>query len=121
MVGSTLPNSLNPVNQTAECGVDKEIVASSSVQVQPRLQRNALNLFEILSSNHAVLAPAEGIFCRHRCAGLTHLGLFRARSTRPVELLWLDFSWHSCCERGLGSVRNGSSTTGDKDAWEFRC
>jgi amino acid transporter len=42
--------------------VDKEIVASSSVQAQPRLQRNALNLFEILSSNLAVLAPAEGIF-----------------------------------------------------------
>src|SRR5579863_5962939 len=41
---------------------DKEFVASDSIQAQPRLQRNALNLFEILSSNLAVLAPAEGIF-----------------------------------------------------------
>ena len=41
---------------------EKEILDSSSVQAQPRLQRNALNLFEILSSNLAVLAPAEGIF-----------------------------------------------------------
>ena len=42
--------------------LEKEIVASSDVQAQPRLQRNALNLFQILSSNLAVLAPAEGIF-----------------------------------------------------------
>ena len=41
----------------------KEIVASSDVpEAQPRLQRNALNFFQILSSNLAVLAPAEGIF-----------------------------------------------------------
>jgi len=41
---------------------EKEILDSSSVQAQPRLQRNALNLFAILSSTLAVLAPAEGIF-----------------------------------------------------------
>ena len=41
---------------------EKEILASPSIQTQPRLQRNALNLFQILSSNLAVLAPAEGIF-----------------------------------------------------------
>ena len=42
--------------------VEKEIAASSSIEAQPRLQRNALNLFQLLSSNLAVLAPAEGIF-----------------------------------------------------------
>ena len=41
---------------------EKEILTPTDVEVQPRLQRNALNLFQILSSNLAVLAPAEGIF-----------------------------------------------------------
>lgn len=38
----------------------QEEVASS--QAQPRLQRNALNLFETISATLANLAPAEGIF-----------------------------------------------------------
>jgi amino acid transporter len=40
----------------------KEHVVSPEVQAQPRLQRNALNLFETISSTLANLAPAEGIF-----------------------------------------------------------
>lgn len=34
----------------------------ASAQAQPRLQRNALNLFETISATLANLAPAEGIF-----------------------------------------------------------
>jgi amino acid transporter len=39
-----------------------ESLESPSLQAQPRLQRNALNLFETISSTLANLAPAEGIF-----------------------------------------------------------
>lgn len=41
---------------------DKKSLESLSVQAQPRLQRNVLNLFETISSTLANLAPAEGIF-----------------------------------------------------------
>ena len=40
----------------------KEGLASPEVPAQPRLQRDALNLFETISSTLANLAPAEGIF-----------------------------------------------------------
>lgn len=39
-----------------------ESVASTDAQAQPRLQRNALSLFETISATLANLAPAEGIF-----------------------------------------------------------
>jgi amino acid transporter len=39
-----------------------ESTASSVTQAQPRLQRNALSLFETISATLANLAPAEGIF-----------------------------------------------------------
>lgn len=39
-----------------------EELGSASVQAKPRLQRNALTLFETISATLANLAPAEGIF-----------------------------------------------------------
>jgi amino acid transporter len=40
----------------------KEELTSPEMRAQPRLQRNALNLFETISATLANLAPAEGIF-----------------------------------------------------------
>jgi hypothetical protein len=54
--------SLKRRNSLMSSTTGREGLSSPEMQAQPRLQRNALNLFETISATLANLAPAEGIF-----------------------------------------------------------